>query len=69
VPQGWTLTGGSDDIDTGALGEQLNLSHTCTGGPPPEIPEAPLAILLPLIAVATLGGYLLINRRRNASVI
>lgn len=47
----------------------LVLSHVCPGGPPPEVPEAPFALLLPLMALAVLGGYLLIQRRRTASVI
>lgn len=65
--QDWSLVG--DKTSTTADGDLLNLSHVCPGGPPPEIPEAPLAIFLPLIALVTLGGYLLINRRRTASVI
>lgn len=60
------LTGASDTIVNDG---NLNLSHTCVGGPPPEIPEAPVALLLPLMALAVFGGYMLINRRRATSAI
>jgi hypothetical protein len=33
----------------------------------PEIPEAPLAIALPLLAAAVIGGGILISRRRTAT--
>jgi hypothetical protein len=46
----------------------LVLSHICNGGPPPEIPEAPIALMLPVIAVLAFGSYLVINRRRVTSV-
>jgi hypothetical protein len=37
------------------------------GGPPPNIPESPFAILLPLSALAVMvGAYLLFRRRRGA---
>jgi hypothetical protein len=62
--QDWSLVG--DKTFTDADGDLLNLSHVCPGGPPPEVPEAPLALLLPLMALVTFGGYLLINRRRTA---
>ena len=64
--QGITLTSASDTINNDGL---LNLSHTCSGGPPPTVPEAPIALLLPLMALVVFGGYLLINRRRSSSVI
>lgn len=64
--QGVSLTGAEDTIVNGGL---LNLSHICAGGPPPEVPEAPVALLLPLMALFVLGGYLLIQRRRSTSVI
>ena len=63
--QGLTLQSATTD----ATGDNLNLSHICNGGPPPVIPEAPFAILLPLVALAAFGGYLLINRRRAISVV
>lgn len=37
-------------------------------GPPPVIPESPLAILLPLTAVAVLGTAVLLGRRRHMTV-
>jgi hypothetical protein len=58
IPSGDTLLSASTDVD----GTQLNLSHVCVG-PPTEVPEAPFALLLPLIALAAFGGYLLKNRR------
>jgi hypothetical protein len=41
----------------------LTLDYTCFGGPVPEIPETPAAILLPLLAIGLLGRRLLIRRR------
>jgi hypothetical protein len=67
--QGINLTGASDTIDNAATGGLLNLSHECLGGPPPEVPEAPIALLLPLAAIAVFGSYFLIIRRRSSSVI
>jgi hypothetical protein len=60
-----TLTSASSNVSSDG---QLNLSHICTGGPPPEIPEAPIALLLPVMAVVAFGAYLVINRRRVTSV-
>lgn len=60
------LTSAEDTIVNDGL---LNLSHTCTGGPPPVIPEAPAALLLPLMALAVLGGYIVLNRRRATSAV
>jgi len=57
-PAAHTLLSASTSVD----GTQLNLSHVCVG-PPTEVPEAPFALLLPLIALAAFGGYLLKNRR------
>lgn len=37
------------------------------GGPAPVIPDSPLAILLPLTAIAAVGGALLLMARRNPS--
>lgn len=59
-----TLLSASTDID----GSLLNLSHICSGGPPPEIPEAPFAAMLGIVALLAFGGYLLVNRRRADSV-
>lgn len=61
VPQGWTLVDASNGITVG----QLNLSHICNGGPPPILPEAPIALLLPLVALGTIGGGLFVSRRRR----
>jgi hypothetical protein len=53
---------------TDVSGGNLNLSHTCFE-PGEEIPEAPIAALLPAVLIAAFGGYLVINRRRsNAAV-
>ncbi|HEX5015236.1 MAG TPA: hypothetical protein VFV72_13880 [Candidatus Limnocylindrales bacterium] len=65
IPSGDTLLSASDDISNDGL---LNLSHVCVGSPPPEIPEAPLALLLPTALLATIGGYFLIQRRRSSTV-
>lgn len=54
---------------TDTNGGNLNLSHTCYGGPPPEIPEAPFAFILPVVALGALGGYLVINRRKATSLV
>ena len=68
TPQDWVLNG--DKTTTAADGTgQFNLSHVCPGGPPPEIPEAPLALLLPLMALTMFGGYMVINRRRATAAI
>lgn len=68
IPSGDTLLSASDNVTTGLEGETLNLSHVCVGPPPPEIPEVPFALILPLVAIATFGGYLLIQRRRPTVV-
>jgi hypothetical protein len=66
IPSGDTLIAPvSDNITTTG---NLVLSHVCVGGPPPEVPEAPIALLLPLIALLVVGGYLLINRRRSSVI-
>jgi len=54
-----SLESASTDVD----GDRLVLSHICSV-PDEEIPEAPVAFLLPIVALAALGGYLFINRRR-----
>jgi hypothetical protein len=69
TPDDWVLItastdkGGPEDTDT-----RLLLSHVCIGPPPPVIPEAPLALLLPLVAIGTFGFYLLRSRRASAPV-
>ena len=65
IPSGDTLLSASDSIVNDG---NLNLSHVCVGPPPPEIPEAPFALLLPVVALSTFGGYLLIQRRRSSTV-
>ncbi|MEA2518128.1 MAG: hypothetical protein QOF49_208 [Chloroflexota bacterium] len=47
-----TLISASDSItNTG----NLNLSHICQGGPPPDVPEAPFTALLLLTGLAGMG--------------
>jgi hypothetical protein len=65
TPEDWVLTDASTDF--GSADATLLLSHVCFGSPPPEVPEAPLALLLPLGAMLALGGYLL-KHRREATV-
>lgn len=65
APQGLDITGAVSTINNHG---NLVLSHSCFGGPTPEIPEAPFALILPLAAIGMLGGMLLINRRRAGSV-
>jgi hypothetical protein len=58
-----TLTSASS---SGTDGE-LNLSHICNGGPPPEIPEAPASALL-LVTAGLIGlGFAGWKMRRGAS--
>ena len=65
IPSGDTLLSASDDISNDG---NLNLSHVCVGSPPPEVPEAPFALLLPIVALGAIGGYFLIQRRRSSTV-
>ena len=65
IPSGDTLLSASDTISNDG---NLNLSHVCVGPPPPEIPEAPFALLLPIVALGAFGGYLLIQRRNSSTV-
>lgn len=58
-----TLNSASDSIVNGGL---LNLSHICAGGPPPEIPEAPMSILLVLAAGTVAFGFIFWRRRSEA---
>jgi hypothetical protein len=59
-----TLEGASTDVS----GTNLNLSHICQGPPDTEIPEAPIALILPGIALAMFGVYFVLNRRRSAAL-
>ena len=60
-----TLISASTSGNTG----QLQLSHICNGGPPPEIPEAPASALL-LITGGLAGlAFLGWRMRRNASLV
>jgi hypothetical protein len=55
-----TLVTASDTInDTG----NLNLSHICDGGPPPDVPEAPASVLLLLTAALVGIGFLVFRMR------
>lgn len=67
TPDGYWLTDASTtgDTDTVRPDAQLVLSHACVGPPPPVIPEAPLALMLPLLALAIFGFFLLKNRRQS----
>lgn len=40
---------------------------TTPGGPPPVVPDAPYAVLLPLVSIAVLGGALVIVRNRRSA--
>lgn len=67
TPDGYWLTGasttGETDDDDGQPAN-LVLSHACVGPPPPVIPEAPVALMLPLVAAAIFGLYIVRNRRQ-----
>jgi hypothetical protein len=60
------LTGGS--FGTGDIIIAQSQCDTSPGGPPPVIPESPLAILIPLTALAVVGGTLALTIRRRAAV-
>ncbi len=57
------LTGGT--LGTGDIIIAQSQCDSSPAGPPPVIPESPLAILLPLMMVAIVGGAVFISRRRN----
>jgi hypothetical protein len=62
----WTLvTASTDESPAGSNVNTLNLSFYCAGGPPPEVPEAPMALLLPIISMFAFGSYVLKNRRQS----
>ena len=64
TPDDYKLTGASTvDNSQGSL-VQLLLSHVCIGEPGDDVPEAPFAMLLPLIAFAAFGTYMFRNRRQ-----
>jgi hypothetical protein len=67
TPDGYWLTGASTsgESDTEGQPASLVLSHACVGPPPPVIPEAPVALMLPLLAVAIFGLYIVRNRRQS----
>ena len=44
----------------------LQSAFFATGTPNPVVPEAPMAILIPLTGIAAVGGALLVIRRRSA---
>lgn len=60
-----TLLSASDTIDNAATGGLLNLSHICQGGPPPEVPEAPMSILL--LLTGGLAGLAFVGWRMRRS--
>jgi len=57
-----TLLSASDTIVNDGL---LNLSHICQGGPPPEVPEAPMSILL--LLTGGLAGLAFVGWRMRRS--
>jgi hypothetical protein len=59
------LLSASDTINNDG---QLLLSHICSGGPPPEIPEAPATVLLVLMAAVGVAGFVFWQTRRNGAV-
>ncbi len=46
----------------------LNLSSICNGGPPPQVPEAPLTVLLVLTAGLTGLGFVGWRMRQNRTI-
>lgn len=67
TPDGYDLTGASTagDTENDSQENMLVLSHTCVGPPPPVIPEAPIALMLPLLALGVFGFFILRNRRQS----
>jgi hypothetical protein len=66
----WFVTTGSPDtlVDADTSGDgNLQLSHICDGGPPPEIPEAPASVLL--ILTSGLAGLGFVGWRMRRSQI
>jgi hypothetical protein len=57
-----TLLSASTSGDTG----NLQLSHICNGGPPPDVPEAPASVLL-LLTAGLLGAGFVGWRMRRAT--
>jgi len=60
-----TLLSASDTITNDGL---LNLSHICQGGPPPDVPEAPMSVLL-LLSAGLIGLGFVGWRMRRSSVV
>jgi hypothetical protein len=58
------LTGGS--FGSGDIIIAQSQCDALPGGPAPVIPESPLAVLLPLTALAVVGGTFLLTIRRRA---
>jgi len=61
-----TLLSASDTITNDGL---LNLSHICQGGPPPDVPEAPMSVLLLLTAGLMGLGFVGWRMRRSSAVV
>jgi hypothetical protein len=59
-----SLVSASDTISDDGM---LLLSHICSGGPPPEIPEAPASVLLVLMAAVAVAGFVVWQMRRNGA--
>jgi hypothetical protein len=63
----YDVTTGPDTLvtasDTIVNDGNLNLSHICDGGPPPDVPEAPASVLLLLTAALVGIGFLVLRMR------
>lgn len=60
TPDDYVLVWASTDVD----GNNLVLSHVCIGPPTPPIPEAPIGLFLPLVAIGAFGVFMYRNRRQ-----
>ena len=65
---GVSLLSAVDTIENTATGGLLNLSHICNSGPPPQVPEAPLTVLLVLTAGLTGLGFVGWRMRQNRTI-
>ena len=64
----YAITTGSPDtlLSASSSGDgNLQLSHICNGGPPPEIPEAPASAMLVLSSGIAVLGFLTWRQRRS----
>jgi hypothetical protein len=65
----YKITTGSPDTllsaSTSGTTGNLQLSHICNGGPPPEIPEAPASVLLILTSGLAALGFVGLRMRRS----